>query len=155
MKKGDAAFVGTMIMTRGSGRGGFQDVAMTFLVEWVVKGPIGRKVDVFTGRGGGDCGLGDQISAGERVGLVLSNRDGRWVAYIGDLHEATALLAASENERYLGSTSLVHQGRALLAEIRPGDPEAIVLVVILIMVGVAITYRLRRDRKAERAASRI
>jgi hypothetical protein len=142
IQQGDGAFVGKLISSRPNGGGGFENVTYTFLVEWVVKGSIGRRVEVVSGRGGGDCGLGDQLS--DRVGLVVERKEGRWSSWIGALYEPQALLAVANEPRFLGPLG---DFEPIVEVARTPSLYLLLIVVPLLAFGYQLRGHLRSRRR--------
>jgi hypothetical protein len=64
-----AVFVGREVERSDTGQGGFEPVAVTFEVEEALKGSMPETIQVRTGTGGGDCGVGSLADQGP-VGVV-------------------------------------------------------------------------------------
>lgn len=95
----DGAFVGVLVSkTHPSGPifSSVDPVTMRFVVEWDVKGRLGRTVNVETVASSASCGIGDMVREGERVALVLHGSSHRWTAGLGDLGDPERMLAATK-----------------------------------------------------------
>ena len=75
MARADAAFVGTLVSRRKFGSGD-SAVLLVFSVERNLKGPLGKTVEVLTGRDGAACGI--ELPVGSRIGLVLDDTATGW-----------------------------------------------------------------------------
>ncbi len=93
LAQADGAFVGTLVSRRQLE----QQAVLVFAVDRILKGSIGRRVEVRTASNGAACGL--EAPIGTRVGLVLERRDGAWHGHLcwqftpSDLLTAAALPA--------------------------------------------------------------
>ena len=80
LRRADGGFVGVYLGRRPLGtprvRTGADPFVYVFRVERVLKGKIGRRVEVVSARQADACGL--DVTRGERWGIVLGRRSGRW-----------------------------------------------------------------------------
>ena len=115
-----AVFVGTVTGVRQKERStnsneiDWTPVVVTFSVEQSYSGMPGTQVEVFTGRGGGDCGY--QFQVGRRY-LVYAYRNDRGLS-TGICSRTRLFEAATEDLAFLGTLSSVAPGVTLSGEIR-------------------------------------
>ena len=92
----ELVMVGTLVDRRDGGVGiaGGPGAIYTYQVETWVKGDAGDIVEVHSGQGDGDCGMGGAI--GDRIGAFLTNEAGRIDGTSCDQIDPDVLLAAME-----------------------------------------------------------
>lgn len=85
----DAAFVGRLVDTRPAGAG---EATYVFVVDSVVKGELGRRVEVVSPTSGAACGF--ELPTGEASGILLKRDGEEWIGglcgqiAVGELVEA-------------------------------------------------------------------
>jgi hypothetical protein len=93
------AFIGTLISKteqRGPTFSSFAPTTMTFVVEWDVKGDLGRKIKIRTVAMSASCGIGDMVRPGQRVALIVHGARNNWSAGLGDIGDPEAMLQATK-----------------------------------------------------------
>ena len=95
IRAADGAFVGVYLGRRQLGKPrvwtGADPFLYVFRVERVLKGRIGRRVEVVSARQADACGL--RVKRGERWGLVVGRRAGRWWSTQCSQYRPRALVA--------------------------------------------------------------
>ncbi len=120
----DAVFVGTVIGVRNEDRSkenGFSLIALAFKfsVEHSYLGVDGTEVEVFTGRGGGDCGFGFGI--GKRYLVYAYRSDNKLSTSI--CSRTTSYARATEDLAFLESLSSAPKGATIYGQIIRGTPR--------------------------------
>lgn len=119
----DAVFVGTVTgvrkETRSKNETNWAPVAFKFAVEHSYLGVDGTEVEVFTGRGGGDCGVGFGIG---KHYLVYAYRSESKLST--SICSRTTLYArATEDLAFLGNLSSAPKGATIYGQIIRGTPR--------------------------------
>jgi hypothetical protein len=118
-----AVFVGTPISVREADRSNQKDVdwtpkAFKFSVEQSYLGVEGTEIEVFTGRGGGDCGYGFRI--GERYLVYASNYQNRLTT--GICSRTTPFSKATDDLAFLGTLSSATPGATIYGQVVRNTP---------------------------------
>jgi hypothetical protein len=91
LRESNGAFVGTL--RRGPSGPADDGARYEFLVERWLKGGEERTVTVHAPRSGASCGI--EVDPGQRTGLLLDRRSGRWESGLCSQVDADELLAAA------------------------------------------------------------
>jgi hypothetical protein len=82
LAQSDGAFVGTLVSRRPASPRGAGPISsadpdiFTFQVDEMLKGELGREVEVWSAMSGASCGL--EVRIGQEIGLFLSRDGDRW-----------------------------------------------------------------------------
>jgi 5-hydroxyisourate hydrolase-like protein (transthyretin family) len=114
-----AVFVGTATSAREADRGNQKQIdwapkAFKFSVEQSYLGVDGTEIEVFTGRGGGDCGYGFQI--GERYLVYASRYENRLTT--GICTRTKPFAQAADDIAFLGSLLSAAAGATIYGQIK-------------------------------------
>lgn len=116
----DAVFVGTVTGVRSETKSSdWTPRAFKFAVEHSYLGVDGAEVEVFTGRGGGDCGFGFGI--GKRYLVYAYRSDNKLSTSI--CSRTTPYDRATEDLAFLGSLSSAPKGATIYGQITRGTPR--------------------------------
>jgi Carboxypeptidase regulatory-like domain len=119
----NAVFVGTVtgVSTekRSKNETGWTPLAFKFAVEHSYLGVEGTEVEVFTGRGGGDCGFG--FAVGKRYLVYAYRSENRLSTSI--CSRTTAYARATEDLAFLGNLSSAPKGATIYGQIIRGTPR--------------------------------
>lgn len=95
LAESDGAFTGSLESREDWRSGSSGDpVQFVFRVEQAVKGDIpGEVIEVYSAASSASCGLGTPV--GQRVGVLVDRRDGRWTSSLCNQSDPDALLSAA------------------------------------------------------------
>jgi hypothetical protein len=95
----DAAFIGRLVTTRATPEPGpiknaGREIVYVFTVDHVVKGDLGRRVEVLSPASGAACGF--EVRSDEAAGILLRRDRGSWTGGLCGQIAVGELLAAAE-----------------------------------------------------------